>query len=154
MDGKTVYREEYSAMAVVLCGNEILTTVEDIFGNLALSLPKGHVESGETAMQTAVRECREETGIIVTPSDVVYEAEGFSYEFTNKISGVQVRKTIYPVVFVLDKKQIPQISESRVKSVSYMDIDEFAAKCSYDNVRQVVCQVKSHVFTTNQNAKQ
>ena len=33
-------------------------------GRLLWSLPKGHIESGETAAETAVREVREETGII------------------------------------------------------------------------------------------
>ena len=33
-------------------------------GRLLWSLPKGHIEAGETAEQTAVREVAEETGII------------------------------------------------------------------------------------------
>ena len=35
-------------------------------GRLLWSLPKGHIEAGETAEQAAVREVEEETGIIGT----------------------------------------------------------------------------------------
>ena len=35
-------------------------------------LPAGHVEAGETATQTVIRECREELGIEVFPEDVEF----------------------------------------------------------------------------------
>lgn len=34
------------------------------------SLPKGHVDPGETAIDAAVREVREETGFVCTPDEV------------------------------------------------------------------------------------
>lgn len=35
-------------------------------------LPAGHVEAGETATQTVVRECREELGIEVSPENIEF----------------------------------------------------------------------------------
>ena len=32
-------------------------------------IPKGHIEKGETPLQCAIRELKEETGIIVSPID-------------------------------------------------------------------------------------
>lgn len=47
-------------------------------GRLRWSLPKGHVESGESLAQTAVREVEEETGILGT---VLVKLGSFSYSF-------------------------------------------------------------------------
>ena len=41
-------------------------------------LPKGHVEEGETFLEGALRECREETGL-----DHKYDLEVFPYHFVN-----------------------------------------------------------------------
>lgn len=53
---------EHSAGAVVLAGDAILVLF-DHDGQAVL--PKGHVESGETLEQAAVREVQEETGLVV-----------------------------------------------------------------------------------------
>jgi 8-oxo-dGTP pyrophosphatase MutT (NUDIX family) len=42
-------------------------------------LPKGHVDAGETEMQCALRELREETGILAADIDVLH-----GFRFTNK----------------------------------------------------------------------
>ena len=41
-------------------------------------LPKGHIESGETEMQAALREIREETGITADIADGLREATGWN----------------------------------------------------------------------------
>ena len=69
MDNKQFDSIEQSAMAVVLCKGKILAIVEDIYGRKVLSLPKGHNEQGETLLQTAIRECFEETNIVWTLLD-------------------------------------------------------------------------------------
>ena len=42
-------------------------------GRLLWSLPKGHIEEGETPEQTAVREVAEEVGLTVTPVALIGE---------------------------------------------------------------------------------
>lgn len=65
--------DETSAGGLVVDGAEKRAAIIgrlDRKGRLLWSLPKGHIEPGETAGETAVREVREETGIIgqvVTP---------------------------------------------------------------------------------------
>jgi 8-oxo-dGTP pyrophosphatase MutT (NUDIX family) len=47
-------------------------------------LPKGHVDAGETEMQCALRELREETGILATDIDVL---DGFRFETHYQVRG-------------------------------------------------------------------
>ncbi|MDE5565517.1 MAG: GNAT family N-acetyltransferase, partial [Anaeroplasmataceae bacterium] len=70
MNGKKFYwinigpwKKEESAMAIVIVKNKILATKELVYGKVRLSVPKGHVENNETYIETAMRECFEETGI-------------------------------------------------------------------------------------------
>ena len=59
-------------------------------GRLLWSLPKGHIEAGETAEQTAVREVAEETGI-----DGVVVAELGSIDYWFVTEGRRVHKTVH-----------------------------------------------------------
>ncbi len=137
----TPAREEQSAMAVVFCEDKILTTVEDVFGKMATSLPKGHIEKGESHVQTAIRECFEETGIVVDMQSYIGETQSFSIHFVMP-SGEQVCKTIFPVVFRVKNIVTSHITESRIKSARFVSVSEFLEICSYDNVKQVVNSAK------------
>jgi len=59
--------EERSAGGVVVRGDRVVVIVPTrraASGARVLALPKGHVEEGETPAQAAVREVREETGVV------------------------------------------------------------------------------------------
>jgi len=56
--GGLVYRRRGSDCQVVLAGRRHASS-----GKLVWTIPKGHVEPGETSEATAVREVREETGL-------------------------------------------------------------------------------------------
>lgn len=128
---------EHSAMAVVFYKGRILAIREDVYGKVALSLPKGHIEAGETITEAAIRECFEETNVIITRADMVAELDNYEYTFT-KPNGQQFVKVVTPTVFKILYKCNPKPLEKRIKSVGYMDVDEFLADCPYDNVKQVV----------------
>lgn len=64
--GRGVPRER-SAGGVVVRGDEVVVIVPTrraSDGSKVLALPKGHIDPGETPLQAAVREVREETGIV------------------------------------------------------------------------------------------
>ncbi|MCI4349418.1 MAG: NUDIX domain-containing protein [Thermoplasmata archaeon] len=54
--------------------------------------PKGHVESGESLEQTALREVREETGL--TQVHLEHELDEVSYRFFNPRKGTNVLKSV------------------------------------------------------------
>jgi 8-oxo-dGTP pyrophosphatase MutT (NUDIX family) len=74
---------EISAGGVVVRGKEDLQDEQIVVivptrrapdGSRVLALPKGHVDPGETALQAAEREVREETGIVAEPVHELGEA--------------------------------------------------------------------------------
>jgi len=61
---------EFSAGGVVVRGEQLVAIVPTrraADGSRVLALPKGHVDPGETPIEAAVREVREETGIVAEP---------------------------------------------------------------------------------------
>jgi 8-oxo-dGTP pyrophosphatase MutT (NUDIX family) len=67
--GRTQARE-FSAGGVVVRAGEVVVIVPTrraADGSRVLALPKGHVDPGETPVQAAEREVREETGVVARP---------------------------------------------------------------------------------------
>lgn len=132
--------EELSAMAVVLCDKEILATNELIYGKEVLSLPKGHKEENESLIDTAIRECFEETNIVISKTDFIKELKSFSYEFLTP-SNKPIRKTVVPFLFKVNDKGSPLAKEKRMISVSWMNKEEFLDNCTHENVKKVVREI-------------
>jgi 8-oxo-dGTP pyrophosphatase MutT (NUDIX family) len=68
---------ERSAGGVVVRGEEVVAIVPTrraSDGSKVLALPKGHIDPGETPLQAATREVREETGVTAEPVRELGEA--------------------------------------------------------------------------------
>ena len=131
---------ELSAMAVVMCNGKILSTNEMIYGKEALSLPKGHKEENESIIETAIRECYEETNIVITTNNLVKELPSYSYEFLTP-SNKLVRKTIIPFLFEVKEEGNPIPKEERMISVQWMYKEDFIEKCTHENVKDIVSEI-------------
>jgi 8-oxo-dGTP pyrophosphatase MutT (NUDIX family) len=67
---KSKRAREFSAGGVVVRDGEVVVIVPTrraADGSRVLALPKGHVDPGETPIEAATREVREETGIVAEP---------------------------------------------------------------------------------------
>jgi 8-oxo-dGTP pyrophosphatase MutT (NUDIX family) len=128
---------ETCAMAIVICKNKILSISELVFGRKVLSLPKGHLESGEDIIETAIRECFEETNIVISKDDMLSELTPYSYNFTLNKEQL-IRKTVYPFLFRVDNFGSPKAKEETMVSVDWLDIEDFLNRCTYDSVKNLV----------------
>ncbi len=81
--GGVVYRLVDGRVEIVLCGRR---------GDGLWALPKGTPEPNETTEETALREVREETGLLVEILDRVGEIR---YRFTDRRDGAQIDKVVY-----------------------------------------------------------
>lgn len=135
--------KEYSCMAVVQYQNKILYTIELIYGVKRISLPKGHIENNETKLECAIRECYEETGVVLTKDDFVKELPSYQYEFNNLYNNdVLTHKTIYPLLFKINELRKPQIKEENILHADYMNIDQLIPICFYPSVSNLLKSIK------------
>lgn len=131
------YVYEKSAMAIVFYKNKILTTVENVYDTYVLSLPKGHIEKDEDIIEASIRECYEETNIVITKDDYFGEVEPFNVKFINHHNNIVI-KTIYPVIFSINSFGKPKIKENRIKKIKYIKVQDFIMSCTYQNVKEIV----------------
>ncbi len=108
-------------------------------GRLLWSLPKGHVEQGETDEQTAVREVHEETGI----RGEVWGKLG-TIDFWFVADGRRVHKTVHHfLLVVLDPDGGLTLSDEdvEVSEVAWVPLEQVSARLAYADERSLVARV-------------
>ena len=106
-------------------------------GRLLWSLPKGHVEPGETAPQTAVREVREETGIA---GEVIGELGTIDFWFV--AGGRKVHKTVHHyLLLALDPDQPLSDEDVEVAEVAWVPLPDLPGRLAYADERRLVAHV-------------
>lgn len=110
----------------------------DRHGRLIWSLPKGHVEEGETPQQAAVREVLEETGI----HGSILASLG-TIDFWFMADGRRIHKTVHH--FVMDAQDHELCDDDvEVEQVAWVPLDELATRLRYADERRLVplvCEV-------------
>lgn len=129
--------DELSAGGVVVRDGEVLVIVPTrraADGSLVLALPKGHIDSGESAAQAATREVREETGVTAEPVDELGEVR---YWYVR--DGRRVRKA---VVFFLFRylSGDPADHDDEVLEARWMAIDGAREALTYPGEREMVAR--------------
>jgi 8-oxo-dGTP pyrophosphatase MutT (NUDIX family) len=127
--------EERSAGGVVVRGEQALAIVPTrraADGSRVLGLPKGHVDPGETQLQAAIREVREETGVEV---ELVQELGEVRYWYSR--GGRAVPKT---VVFYLFRylSGDPADHDDEVEDARWIDLREAQRTLTYEGEREMV----------------
>ncbi|MBQ1535067.1 MAG: NUDIX domain-containing protein [Ruminococcus sp.] len=101
------------------------------------SFPKGHVESGETEVETARREIKEETNI-----DVIIDPT-----FRETVTYSPKKDTMKVVVYFLAKAKnvdfTPQ--EDEIAEIRWVDISYAFNILSYDNDKTIVARAKAAI---------
>jgi ADP-ribose pyrophosphatase YjhB (NUDIX family) len=104
-------------------------------GRLLWSLPKGHIEQGETAEQAAVREVAEETGI-----DGVILGELGTIDFWFVAEGRRIHKTVHHFLLLATAGEL-SADDVEVAQVEWVPIAELGDRLAYADERRLVEQV-------------
>ena len=128
-------REERSAGGVVVRGEQALVIVPTrraADGSRVLGLPKGHIDPGETQLQAAIREVREETGV---EAELLGELGEVRYWYRR--GGRPVPKT---VVFYLFRylSGDPADHDEEVEEARWIDLEEAQRALTYEGEREIV----------------
>lgn len=100
-------------------------------GRLMWSLPKGHIETGETAEQTAIREVAEETGIQGT---VVAPLGKIDYWFVSE--GKRIHKTVHHYLLRSVGGELSD-ADYEVSEVAWVPLHELPRKLTYSDERRL-----------------
>ncbi|MEE4025476.1 NUDIX hydrolase [Gordonia sp. PKS22-38] len=100
-------------------------------GRMMWSLPKGHIETGETAEQTAIREVAEETGIRGT---VVAPLGKIDYWFVSE--GKRIHKTVHHYLLRSIGGELSD-ADYEVSEVAWVPLDELPRKLTYSDERRL-----------------
>lgn len=100
-------------------------------GRLLWSLPKGHVETGETTRDAAVREVAEETGItgqVLSPLGTI--------DFWFVADGHRVHKTVHHFLLLASGGELSD-ADIEVSEVAWVPLAELPGRLAYPDERKL-----------------
>ena len=125
-------KREKSCGCIVINNKEEILLVHHNIGHW--DFPKGHVEDGETEIQTAIREVKEETNI-----DVIVNEK---FRYTTRYSPKEdvVKEVVYFLAENISENREAQVEE--VSEVKWFEFEEAVNIITYDNSREILIQLK------------
>ena len=129
--------EETSAGGLVLDSEHRAALIgrTNSHGNLTWSLPKGHLEEGESLEAAAVREVTEETGIagrVVAPLGVI--------DFYFTAEGQRIHKTVHHYLLLAESGELNS-DDVEVDEVAWVPLAELPDRLAYADERRLIAQV-------------
>jgi ADP-ribose pyrophosphatase YjhB (NUDIX family) len=104
-------------------------------GRLLWSLPKGHLEDGETPADTAVREVAEETGIqgrVLAPLGVI--------DFWFVADGNRIHKTVHHYLLLAEGGELSD-ADVEVTEVAWVPLTQVGSRLAYEDERKLIKRV-------------
>jgi 8-oxo-dGTP pyrophosphatase MutT (NUDIX family) len=126
---------EFSAGGVVVRGDQVVVIVPTrraADGTRVLALPKGHVDPGETPVQAAEREVREETGIIAEPVSELGETR-----YWYRRDGRTIGKSVSFFLFTHVGGDTAD-HDDEVEEVRWIGLSQAVEELSHDAEREMV----------------
>ena len=126
--GAIVYRKHHGNLEILLIKH---------INSGHWSFPKGHVEEGESEMETAVREIKEETGI-----DVIIDPT-----FRETVSYYPKKDTQKIVVYFIAKAKNYELNpqEAEIADIKWVDVGCANSILTYDNDKTIVSKAKKAI---------
>jgi 8-oxo-dGTP pyrophosphatase MutT (NUDIX family) len=126
---------EYSAGGVVVREGQVVVIVPTrraADGSRVLALPKGHVDPGETPIQAAEREVREETGVVAEPVTELGEAR-----YWYRRDGQTIGKRVSFFLFEFREGSVED-HDDEVEEARWIDLKEAESALSHTAEREMV----------------
>ena len=101
------------------------------------SLPKGHIEEGETPEEAALREVQEETGIV----SVIEKSLGV-IDFWFMAGGKRIHKTVHHYLF-RENGGILAAQESEVDEVAWFPLSEIVERLAYPDEKKLIARTNA-----------
>jgi 8-oxo-dGTP pyrophosphatase MutT (NUDIX family) len=133
---------EWSAGGVVVRGTDcvvIVPTRRAANGAKVLALPKGHVDPGETPLQAAAREVREEAGVDTAP---LGELGAVRYWYMR--DGRRIAKQVDFFLFSYAGGDVED-HDHEVEQASWMPLEEAMERLTYDGEREMAARALSKI---------
>jgi 8-oxo-dGTP pyrophosphatase MutT (NUDIX family) len=128
---------EVSAGGVVVHDGQVLVIVPTrraADGSRVLALPKGHLDEGETVVQAATREVREETGMVVEPMRELGEVRYWYVRDRRRVA-----KSVHFFLFRLLGGDLAD-HDDEVLEARWMGLSEAQKALSYAGEREMVAR--------------
>jgi 8-oxo-dGTP pyrophosphatase MutT (NUDIX family) len=100
--------------------------------------PKGHVEGNETLEETAIREIREETQLVL-PIDTSFHVYT-EYDLPN---GNRKQMTLYTAD--LTQNEDIHLQAEEIKNCGWFNYKDARERLTYDNLKELLDQVNDHL---------
>ncbi|CAN2227053.1 COG1051 ADP-ribose pyrophosphatase [Candidatus Nanopelagicaceae bacterium] len=112
--------------------------LKDVSGKRILwSLPKGHIEEGETPEEAALREVQEETGIV----SVIEKSLGV-IDFWFMAGGKRIHKTVHHYLF-RENGGVLAAQESEVDEVAWFPLAEIVERLAYPDEKKLIARTNA-----------
>ena len=117
-----------------MCSSDLKRRAAD--GSRVLGLPKGHIDPGETQLQAAVREVREETGVEV---ELVQELGEVRYWYSRHGRAVPKAVVFYLFHYVSGD---PADHDEEIEEARWLELGEAQRAITYAGEREIVARAR------------
>lgn len=127
--------EKISCMAIVIAKSKEGRKVLQLNSEGEWVFPKGHVEAGESYINTAIRELKEEAGVCVYAKDSLGQVDEFRFYF----DGEKAVKVIKVFAFSIDATQeINYNEEEGFIDGGWFDVNKAINQLKHDDARNAL----------------
>ena len=127
--------EKISSMAIVIAKSNEGKKILQLNNEGEWVFPKGHVENGETYLDAAIRELKDESGVLVTPNECIGQVDEFKFYF----NGEKAVKVIKVFAFVIEN--VREINFNRAEGFvdgAWFDVTNAINQLKHDDARNAL----------------